>query len=252
MNQEYQDRIDKYLLGQMSETESLDFEKDIINDKDLREQFEFTKKVKEAIVGRNRRLAQIKEWKEAYEAKNKFVDDEFRPTGSGYDYSIRPQTEIELKPQSSKRRYLYWISGIAAIFIVGFFLITPITFDSEEVGSPISVNVNSLRSVEDNTDVAKIINEGKYDIALRKIEEKVKNLESEKLQTEQVKAKMDEEEYSYLHEVYEIRMDELNLLKAHALIGLKRSEEAVSILNGMRQSDSKFKAQADSLYNLYK
>ena len=63
---------------------------------------------------------------------------------------------------------------------------------------------------------------------------------------------MDPEEYSSLQEVYDIQMDELNLLKAYALIGLKRSKEAMSILDGIRQRDSKFKAQADSLYNLYK
>jgi len=72
------------------------------------------------------------------------------------------------------------------------------------------------------------------------------------MQTEQEKDKIDGEEYAYLKEVYEIQKDELNLLKAYALFGLKRKEEAMSILDGMRQRDSKFKAQADSLYNLYK
>lgn len=228
MNQEYQDRIDKYLLGQMSDKESHDFEKELSLNERLKEQFEFTRNVKEAIAGRNRRLAQIKEWKEAYEAKNASV--------------------IRLKP-----RYLYWISGIAAIFIVGFFLISPIVFDSEGGRDyPISVNVGSLRSGDDYTDVAKFINEGNYDLALSNIEEKLKDLESEKSQTEKERACMDEDEYSYLHEVQEIRFDELNLLKAYALIGLKRSEEAMSILDEIRQRDSKFKAQADSLYNLYK
>ena len=35
MNQEYQDKIDKYLLGQMSDTESLNFEKEMAEDKDF-------------------------------------------------------------------------------------------------------------------------------------------------------------------------------------------------------------------------
>jgi len=252
MNNDYQDRIDQYLLGKMSDTEALDFEKDIRNDKDLKEQFEFTKNVKEAVVGRNRRLAQIKEWKEAYEAKNK-TEEEYRPTGSGYEYSIKPKTEIKLEPRTSTRRYLYWISGIAAIFVVGFFVISPIFF--EKGGSPdqsIFVNVSSLRSTEDNSGIAKRINEGNYGLALDQINEKDNKLESDMMQTEQDKDKMDGEEYAYLKEVYEIQKDELNLLKAYALFGLKRTEEAMSILDGMRQRDSKFKAQADSLYNLYK
>ena len=233
MNQEYQDKIDKYLLGQMSDTESLNFEKEMAEDKDLMEQLEFTKNVKDAIVGRNRRLAQIKEWKEAYEAKN--------------------ASEVEVKNRIAKRHYLYLVSGIAAIFIVGFFLFSPIVFDTDSSSEhPISVNVSSLRNGEDNTDIAKMINEGNYDLALSKIERKEKDLESDKLQMERERVNMDTEEYVYLQEVHEIQKDELSLLKAYALIGLKRSEEAMSILDGIRQRNSMFKSQADSLYHLYK
>ena len=252
MNQEYQDRIDKYLMGQMSEQDSRDFENEIANNRSLKEQFEFTKNVKEAIVGRNRRLAQIKEWKEAYEAKNN-TEGEYRSTGSGYEYSIKPKAEIKLEPRISTRRYLYWISGIAAIFVVGFFVISPIFFEKGgSLDQSIFVNVSSLRSTKDNGGIAKIINEGNYGLALDQINEKENELESDIMQTEQDKDKMDGEEYAYLKEVYEIQKDELNLLKAYALFGLKRTEEAMSILDGMRQHDSKFKAQADSLYNLYK
>ena len=165
MNNDYQDKIDRYLLGKMSEAESLNFEKEIAEDKDLKEQYEFTKTVKEAISGRNRRLAQIKEWKEAYEAKN--------------------ASEVELKSRIMKRRYLYLVSGIAAIFIVGFFLFTPIVFDSESSSDhPISVSIGSLRGDKDNTDIAKLINEGNYDLALGKIQQKGKDLDSDKLQME--------------------------------------------------------------------
>ena len=251
MNQEYQDRIDQYLMRQMSEQDSQDFESEIANNRGLKEQFEFTKNVKEAIVGRNRRLAQIKEWKEAYEAKNNSKGD-YSLTGSGED-SINSNTEIKLKPRTSTRRYFYWISGIAAIFVVGFFIFSPIFFEKEgSVDHPISVNVSSLRSTEDNSGIAKIINEGNYGLALDQINEKENELESDKMQTEQDKDKMDGEEYAYLKEVHEIQKDELNLLKAYALFGLKRTEEAMNILDGMRQRDSKYKTQADSLYNLYK
>lgn len=252
MNNDYQDKIDRYLLGKMSEAEALDFEKDLRNDKDLNEQFEFTKNVKDVIVARSKRLTQINEWKEAYEAK-KNTEGEYCPTGSGYEYSIKPKTEIKLESRTSTRRYLYWISGIAAIFVVGFFIISPIFV--ENGGSPdhpISVNVSSLRGTKDNSGIAKIINEGKFDLALDQINEKANELESDIMQTEQEKDKMDGEEYAYLKEVYEIQKDELYLLKAYALFGLKRTEEAMGILDGMRQRDSKFKAQADSLYNLYK
>jgi len=252
MNNDYQDKIDRYLLGKMSEAELLDFEKDIINDKDLKEQFEFTKNVKEVIAGRNRRLTLINEWKEAYEAKNNTEEDN-RPSESGDEYSIKPNKEIKLEPRNKTRRYLYWVSGIAAIFIVGFFMISPIVFGNGESSDyPIYVNVSSLRSTEDNSGIAKMINEGKYDSALEQIKEKDNKLEFDILQTEKDKDKMDGEEYIYLKEVHEIQKDELNLLKVNALLGLKRTEEAMSLLDEMRQRESKFKAQADSLYYLYK
>lgn len=252
MNNDYQDKIDRYLLGKMSEAEALDFEKDIRNDKDLNEQFEFTKNVKEAIVGRNRRLAQIKEWKEAYEAKNN-TEGECRPTGSGYDYNIAPNVQDEAKPHVSKRRYLYWISGIAAVFIVGFFIFSPAFYQTEEnSNSPVFVNYNSLRASKDFTDIAKTINEGNYNSALAKIEAENKKLEAEKMQTEQERNNIDSEEYSYLQKVYDIQAEELHLLKAYALIGLKRINEAIDILGELRQDGSPFKSQADSLYNQYK
>ena len=183
MNKEYQDRIDKYLLGQMSEQDSQNFENEIANNRDLKEQFEFTKNVKEAIVGRKRRLAQIKEWKEAYEAKKSLEKEEYRPTGSGYDYSIRPQTEIEFKPQSSRRRYLYWISGIAAIFIVGFFLFSSDFLNNEEISNnPIPINHGNFRSSIDDTVINEAMNNGDYALALTRIEEKEQSLEIEKSQ----------------------------------------------------------------------
>ena len=235
MGQDIQDRIDQYLLGQMSEMDCLTFEQELEKYQDLKEQFEFTQKVKEAVTSRNKKLAQIREWKDTY------------------DTNHMGNTRDDEDSRNSKRLYIYWISGIAALFVVGFFLFSPFVFETKEgVGRPIYVTVSNLRNGEDNTEIAKTINEGHYDLALSKIEEKVKKLESEILQTEQEKANMDEEEYSYLKEVHEIQMDELKLLKAYALFGLKRNKEAKSILDGIRQRESKFKAQADSLYNLYK
>ena len=46
MKEEYQDRIDNYLLGRMSETERVSFERDLNLDDKLKEQYEFTKAVK--------------------------------------------------------------------------------------------------------------------------------------------------------------------------------------------------------------
>ena len=255
MNQEYQDKIDQYLLGKMSDQDCKAFEEEIDDNHELKEQFEFTKNVKDAIVGRKRRLAQIQEWEQAYETKKKqtAVQDEYRATGSGYDYNIALNAQDEAKPHASKRRYLYWISGIAAVFIVGFFIFSPAFYQTgENSNSPVFVNYTSLRASKDNTDIAKTINEGNYNSALAKIEAENKKLEAEKIQTEQERSNIDSEEYSYLQNVYGIQADELHLLKAYALIGLNRINEAIGILDELRKEDSPFKSQADSLYNQYK
>ena len=45
MKQEYQDQIDKYVLGQMDDTEKSVFEQDVAQDAGLQEQLQFTKDV---------------------------------------------------------------------------------------------------------------------------------------------------------------------------------------------------------------
>ncbi len=229
INQEYQDKIDQYLLGRMSEQDRLAFEQELNKDQELSKQFEFTKNVKDAIVGRSRRLSQIQEWEQAYEEKKKAAADQIG---------------------SSSLRYIYWISGIAAFFIAGFFLFQTELFDTKEGGiKPVSVNVSSLRGGEDNTIIANLINEGNYNSALEQIGKSLQNLKSEKRQTEQDKANIDEEEYIYLKEVIEIQMDELKLLKAYALMGLKQTNKAIEILDELRKGEGQFQMQADSLYN---
>ena len=50
MKEEYQDRIDNYLLGRMSEAERVSFERDLNLDDKLKEQYEFTKAMKNALM----------------------------------------------------------------------------------------------------------------------------------------------------------------------------------------------------------
>jgi len=227
MNKDYQDKIDQYLLGHMTEEARLAFEKEIETDTELREQFEFTKDVKKVITDRNRRLSQIREWEQDYKNKKK----------------TRP----------AKRQYIYWISGIAAIFIVGFFLFTTFDFEkNEDMINPVPMSQGSLRGSEDNSFIEKALEDGNFDAALAQIEERERSLEEEKAETEKEKSNMDIEEYSYLQEVYKIQNDELQLLKAYALIGLKRNNEAIEILDELRKREGQFQMQADSLYNLIK
>ena len=56
MKIEYQDKIDRYILGEMSAEERTDFEKQVAQNAELQELLEFTKNVNTAIKSRNEKL----------------------------------------------------------------------------------------------------------------------------------------------------------------------------------------------------
>jgi len=253
MNQEYQEKIDQYLLGQMSDQDCLVFENEIDNNQELKKQFEFTKNVKDAIVGRNRRLSQIYEWEQDYEAKKKAKaeQEEYHAARNGYDNVESASGNVEKK--SSRRQYIYWISGIAAIFIVGFFLFSPTFFHNEGTSKiPIPASHGNFRSSIDDSAIDDAMNDGDFALALTRIEEKEQTLEIENTQMEKNRDNMDNEEYLYQKKVFKIQKDELKFMKVYALIGLKRTDEALVILDEMRNKEGYYQMQADSLFNLYK
>ncbi len=96
-NNNFQDRIDEYILhgNSMSEKAKAQFLKEIENDTEKKEQYELTKNIKAAIVSRGEKLKAMAEFQKEYE-----------------------------KPKH--RKTWLWISGIAAILVVGFFAINPL------------------------------------------------------------------------------------------------------------------------------
>ena len=96
-NNNFQDRIDEYLLHNdtMSEEDKAQFLKEIEDDVEKREQYEFTKNVKQAMVSRGEKLKAMTEFQK------------------------------EMKSHHHRKTWL-WISSIAAILIVGFFAINPL------------------------------------------------------------------------------------------------------------------------------
>lgn len=96
-NINFQDRIDEFLLHNdaMSEEDKAQFLKEIEDDVEKREQYEFTKNVKMAMVSREEKLKAMTEFQK------------------------------EMKSHHHRKTWL-WISSIAAIFVVGFFAINPL------------------------------------------------------------------------------------------------------------------------------
>ena len=95
-NNNFQDRIDEYLLhGEtMSEEDKAQFLKEIEEDEEKRELYEFTKNVKQAMISRGEKL--------------------------------KAMTEFQKEIKHGRRKAFFWISSIAAILVVGFFAINPL------------------------------------------------------------------------------------------------------------------------------
>lgn len=96
----FQDRIDEYLLrgNNMSEEDKAQFLKEIEEDAEKKEQYEFTKNVKQAMVSRGEKLTAM--------------------------------TEFQKDMKRSNRKTWLWISSIAAILVVGFFAINPLLVET--------------------------------------------------------------------------------------------------------------------------
>ena len=100
MDNNFQDRIDEYLLhgDAMSEEDKALFLKEIEEDEEKRELYEFTKNMKQAMVSRGEKL--------------------------------KAMTEFQKEMKRSNRKTWLWISSIAAILVVGFFAINPLLVET--------------------------------------------------------------------------------------------------------------------------
>ena len=94
MDNNFQDRIDEYLLhgDTMSEEDKAQFLKEIEEDEEKRELYEFTKNVKQVMVSRGEKLKAMTEFQK------------------------------EMKSHHHRKTWL-WISSIAAVLVIGFFAI---------------------------------------------------------------------------------------------------------------------------------
>lgn len=129
MDNNFQDRIDEYLLHEdtMSEEAKAQFLKEIEEDTGKKEQYEFTKNVKEALKSRGDKLKAMAEFQKEYETQ-----DEMRiRTCSCPCPEYKEAEDVKIVGHKSNfRKKLVWFSGIAAVLVIGFFAINPL-FDGE-------------------------------------------------------------------------------------------------------------------------
>ena len=124
MDEKFQDRIDNYLLNRMDDAEKTEFLREVDQDKEKKEQLEFTQDVKDSIRSREEKLQVLKQFQRQYEEER--TASVYRPTGTeqAVRYCATPSYKEERHARSKKKIWL-WISGVAAVLVVGFFAIKP-------------------------------------------------------------------------------------------------------------------------------
>lgn len=265
MKEEYQDRIEDYLFERMSDTERLAFEKDLEKDAELRDQYEFVSMVKTALMLENIDN-DVSEWSKAYREREAAAiaaqETGYKATGSGYERTVACTRYEEEAPRSSKRHVLYWISGIAAVFVVGFFMYSSLTvYDAapskqdNAAYSPHPQGISTIRGVDVKTE--NLLAKGDFQEALTRIETLEDEIATDLLVIERQRESRgaEEEELAEKQEMLKWRLEGLLILKVETLICLDRMDDAFSLipqLDKIRQSESEFKEKADSLYNVLK
>lgn len=252
MKIDFQDQIDKYVLDQMDDTEKTAFEQDVEREAELQEQLQFTKDVASATKSRDEKLAKMENWEDDYvfEDNRRVAAANDRPTGSGYDACPSPSTEQTFaKPRSSGKKVFYWISGIAAIFIAGFFLVNNLfVMESGNPASPLPYEYGNMRGGTDFTSIEKLLESQDFEAALAQIEKQEQELANEMAALEQDSIQ-DNERKEYELQLIESKKDDLTWLKVHTLLGLGQKDKVVELLNTIRKSSSGYSLKADSLYN---
>ena len=124
MDEKFQDRIDNYLLNRMDDAEKTEFLREIEHDKEKKEQLEFTQDVKDSIRSHEEKLQALKQFQRQYEQERRTAA--YRATGTERTVCYCPAPKVAAtKPAHSKKTIWLWISGVAAVLVVGFFAIKP-------------------------------------------------------------------------------------------------------------------------------
>lgn len=175
---ERQDRIDRYVRGEMSLAEKEDFLKEMAADSSLAEDVQLTEEI-------SRRLGALEEKKHLMEQwENEMKEGQTAPHGA--DSGRSPM------------RTLYAVIGLAACLIVGFFFFNN---NVDEEGA-----VRGSAYVEQ---IAKMIDEGKYEEAIGAIDEMLADTIIDK--------SLPEEEQEYLKTEQELNRKRLDALRKRAL-----------------------------------
>lgn len=256
MDNKLQDRIDDYVLGHMSEDDKILFEKELETNVELREQYNYTKLVKESVCEQAMLDELMEQWDEEIE-QERTAERELVSACSDMKYgAVETHLDVASKEKlKSKRKILYWISGIAAVVLVGLFVINPFNREPDIVFSGNILSENTARGAGDLYEIQELIKNGNYKEALELIEEYENEMKTSEISDScyNVNDSVDDEmreQLEYERMQKKMRLDDLSWLKVYAYIGLGRYDDAKTLLEQIRKVPGEYKEKADSLYNV--
>lgn len=234
MKSEYQDKIDEYLLGRMTPEEGAEFEEKTHQNLELNEQLEFTRLLKDELKSKEKKRRLMHQWEQENALQQNF--------------------------KKVRSRIRVWISGMAAILIIGLVIGNAIVFThSTNTAFPTPyVDAELYRGDDFMQQAANLINEKKYSEALAYITDGMKDTKKcladtqKKLLTTNPEHEELVEELQYKVVVYEADLQSLTWVRANALCGLGQLQEALDDLETLKGTHSPLAQKADSLYQTIK
>ena len=228
--EEYQDRIDDYILDRMSDEERSTFEKEMAADAELQEQVAFMQNMKKALKSRNEKLAAMKEW------ENDYVWEDERMAA----------IDIPAKPLVPIKRFVYWISGVAAVFVAGLLIIQNVFLTPSDIDPR-----GMFREGASYAYIDTLILHEQYQEALTRIEEENEVNRNDSIEFVQ-DSLMSEEALEYNMLLIKERQDDLKWQTVLVLLGMDRKDEALILLNELRKEKGAYQKDSRALYKLVK
>lgn len=226
MNEQIQDRVDRYLRDEMTDKERSEFENQLTEDVDLQEAYEFTIQVQEALKSHREKMEMMRQW----------------------DKEDHETTEKERMHRIFRNRVIGGLL-VAAVLVVGVFLFYPRQVEMPPLEKD---GFEVYRSGGNLTQIVDMIQAGKYSEALTQIENKEKEFVQIPLDSLSSLSDEERERAEYEAEVMRQETDHLKWLKVYALMGLDRREEALLLLDELRNRNGVYRHLADSLFSLMK
>ena len=258
-------------MNRMSDEERTLFEAKCSNNPELKEQFDYTQEVKEVISERNKMLGRIQKWDEEYDEEKKTASRKKRVAiywSSGIAAAFvagyfllhtthNPESEgmgIVVSMNTEKHEVLRTDNhsdSIEESIEPEKLLAKHEPKEKKEENNANKLGGEQVRSfaedmvfasgLETKEDLEKEL--GRVNGEIKVVTEKQSQL-AQKLKSGEISKSV----YDSRMYMLKFQMDELYWHKSHTLIKLNRINEAIALLNEIRNEDGVFQSKADSLY----